>query len=109
MQMSRSDTPANVGSMEGCALYAKRPGFGEWKSQVDAIADSEGLTSKENLFPGELDVWIKHFNEGKTPTEAWRSVPYRKTILSRLHRQDTTLSDTPTQSPEQIHRKLRAL
>ncbi len=59
-------------------LYAKRPGFEEWKAQVDLIAESEDLTPKQNPLPGELDVWIKHFNNGKTPAEAWRAVPYKR-------------------------------
>ena len=60
--------------------YAVRPGFGEWKAQVDLIADAEGLTPKESPLPGELDVWIKHFNEGKTPAQAWRAVPYKRRL-----------------------------
>ena len=58
--------------------YADRPGFGEWKALVDAIAAEEGLTPKESPLPSELDVWIKHFNAGTTPAKAWKSVPYHR-------------------------------
>ena len=60
------------------SLYANRPGFEYWKTQVDAIADAEGLTPKENPTPSERDTWIKQFNEGKTPAQAWRAVPYKR-------------------------------
>lgn len=67
-QVERSVRPAN----------AVKPGFGEWKAQVDKIAEAEGLTPKEHPIPGELDVWVKHFNAGKTPAQAWQAVPYKR-------------------------------
>lgn len=75
--MDNKRMPGALGSNDQLGrLHAKLPGFDEWKAQVDLIADAEGLTPKENPSPGELDVWIKHFNDGKTPAQAWRAVPY---------------------------------
>lgn len=72
--------PGQVGGIRpaGPTLYAQRPGFGEWKAQLDAIAAAQGCTPAENLRPGEMDVWIRHFNDGKTPEQAWDAVPYRR-------------------------------
>ena len=56
------------------------PGFAEWKAKVDVIAAEEGLTPKEHPMPGELDVWVEHFNAGKTPAQAWKAVPYRRSF-----------------------------
>jgi hypothetical protein len=68
--------PLGLGSSEG--LGAGAEAWESWKAQVDAIADAEGLTPKANPLPGELDVWRKHWQAGKTPAQAWRAVPYKR-------------------------------
>lgn len=50
----------------------------DWKARVDAIAKADGLTPKLAPPPQELETWRKHWREGKTPEQAWRAVPYKR-------------------------------
>lgn len=61
-----------VGAVAACA-----PTFAEWQVEINKIAESEGLTPKENPLPGELDTWRKQYESGKSPRQAWNAVPYR--------------------------------
>ena len=57
---------------------AKNRIFADWYAKVSEIAAREGLEPKANPLPGELDVWVFEFEAGKTPAQAWASVPYKK-------------------------------
>ena len=61
----REDTTDTARPIVG--LQPEREGFWQWKAAVDAIADQHNMTPKDNPLPGELDVWVRHFNAGKTP------------------------------------------
>ena len=51
---------------------AKRLSFAEWKIQLDAVAAEEGLVPMESPPQHETEIWIKHYNAGRSPRDADR-------------------------------------
>ena len=71
--------PLALKSNEGLGAGAKElEPWAAWKAKVDAIAAAEGLTPEANPLPGERDTWLRKWEDGKTPAQAWRAVPYRR-------------------------------